>query len=124
MALVTLDRVWVNQLATGEAVSAFSAPERPRVIGMDGEVRTYAGGRRRSVTAEGVHGQWGGTLRRVTKAVVDTLESWLGETVQVRDHRGLVLYGVFYQVTPIEIRGQNLLWDVALVVNVVTAGPV
>lgn len=122
MATLQLDRVWLNLLATGEAVSAYSAPGRTQTIGVEGEVRTYAGGRRRSVAVEGIHSQWGVTLRLITKPVIDTLESWLGEAVQVRDHRGLILYGVFFQVVPAEARDDILLWDAAIVVNVVTTG--
>jgi len=98
MATLTLSKIFVNLIDTGEAVSGNSDPSRTQQHDMDGEVRTYAGGRQRSITREGVRGSFGFTLLQLTKANVDTLTSWIGQTVQVRDHRGQRFHGVYYAI--------------------------
>jgi hypothetical protein len=119
MATLQLDRVWVNHLPDGAAVAAYSAVERTRSYSQAGEVRTYAGGRQRSITSAGTAGTFGFTLRLLTSASIDTLVSWIGQTVQVRDARGQRFFGVFYAVEVTEQRDAPTLYDVALTVNVV-----
>ncbi len=117
MATLNLDRVWVNRWDTGQAVSGHSTG-RGRMRGMEGEVRRYAGGRQRSFTAAGLHGTFAFTLRQVSLATIDLLETWVGLPVQVRDHRGQRFVGVFYAVVPAEVGVKE--WDVALELHTVT----
>ena len=118
MATVLLDRVWINLVSTGAAVSAFTA-DRGRVHAMEGDVRTYAGGRRRAITVEGIQEQFACTLRQLSAATVATLVEWMGQAVQVRDHRGMLIVGVFFAVIPIE-QIEPTIWDAAIVVRVVS----
>ncbi len=118
MAILQLDRVWLHLVSTGEAAAAFSTG-RGRDHAMDGEVRTYAGGRQRAVGTEGVKGQYAVTLRLLSKSTVEKLESWIGQHVQLRDHRGQRFFGAYFAVTPIE-QPEPTLWDVAIVLLLVT----
>jgi hypothetical protein len=119
--MVTLDlkRVFVNLVSTGEAVSAPSAIARTRNHDMDGEVRTYAGGRQRFVGQVGEKVQFTFTLRMVTLDTVDTLRSWMGENLQVRDHRGQRFFGVFHNMDVIELRPSTM-YDVTMTLRITT----
>ncbi|MEU4367559.1 hypothetical protein [Micromonospora chersina] len=124
MTMLILDRVWINRLDTGEAVAAKSWDRSP-TYDMDGEVRTYAGGRQRSITTEGERGAFSFTLRKLPLATVEVLRSWKGIAVQVRDHRGQSWVGVYFQVTPKEPLTTpgapgGYWWDVDLTVRTVT----
>ncbi|MFI5833218.1 hypothetical protein ACIA5A_06025 [Micromonospora sp. NPDC051300] len=103
MATLTLTRLWINLLADGSAISAYSS-DRSRSYTVPTDVRTYAGGRQRAVTAEGAKRQFEFTLTPVIAATVTQLEAWAGQTVQVRDHRGQRFYGVYATVGVGELR--------------------
>ncbi|MEV4197008.1 hypothetical protein [Micromonospora globbae] len=124
MATLNLDRVWINRLDTGEAVAAQSW-DRSQSYEKDGEVRTYAGGRQRAISAEGERGTFAFTLRKLPLSAVELLRSWKGLAVQVRDHRGQRWTGVYFTVTPLEPLvppGPGPYWyDVALTLRTVTA---
>jgi hypothetical protein len=98
MATLLLDRIWVNLLSTGDAVSARGQIGRSSEFSIDGEVRTYAGGRRRAVTKAGEISSYSCTLQDVTLTQRDTLRSWFDQAVQVRDHRGQIFRGVILAV--------------------------
>lgn len=119
MATLNLTRVWVNRLDTGEAVSAPSAPGRPRGASKAGEVRSYASGRQRSITRAGQRGTFAFTLLMLPLPTVLLLESWIGVPVQVRDHKGQLFVGVFFEVPAAEYRDRSL-WDVSLALQTVT----
>ncbi|MET8908392.1 hypothetical protein [Micromonospora sp. NPDC004551] len=121
MAILNLTQVWINRLDTGEAVSAYSAPGRDRSQSKQGEVRTYAGGRQRAITKAGARGAFDFTLRRVTLAQVELLESWIGIPVQVRDHRGQRFFGVFFEVPAVEHQDDRNRYDVPLALRTITA---
>lgn len=99
MALVSLDAVVlapVDDLSSQVALEVTSLQER---AAKSGEVRTYAGGRRRSVTKAG-------SQRSVTmglevirdRPLLDRLASWQGQVLLLRDPRGRKVYGVYYDV--------------------------
>lgn len=119
MATLQLTKVWVNLLASGAAVSAQSAPGRAREHDMDGEVRTYAGGRQRAITTAGERGSFGFTLVDVSLTTVDLLRAWVGKPVQVRDHRGQRFFGVFFSVTTAEAKDPAL-YNATMALRVVT----
>jgi len=98
IATLTLTALWVNLVSTGAAVSAYSDPGRSRVHDIAGDVRTYAGGRQRSASQTGERTVFSFQLLGVTAATCDTLRLWVGQTVQVRDHRGQRFFGVYYSV--------------------------
>lgn len=119
MAVLTLVRVWINLMATGAAVSAASAPGREEEYEVPGEVRTYASGRRRSITRAGEEGRYTVTLLLLTRAQVETLKSWLGLEVQARDTRGRRFVGVFRSLQPREVRDRDR-YHCTVAIDVVT----
>lgn len=120
MATLVLNRLWLNLVATGAAVSGYSAPGRAPSYGMDGTIATYAGGRQRSITREGVHGSYVTTLLLMSRADITTLRGWMGQAVQVRDDRGRVFVGVFRDVPEIERQGIPDKFDVPLSLGLVS----
>lgn len=120
MAVLPLSKVWINRWDSGEAVSAQSIPGRGRSHTMDGGVRTYAGGRQRAYATAGERGQFDVTLVGVSQTTVDTLRTWKGQTVQVRDHRGQRFVGVFFEVSVVERRDDVAAYNVALSLRTVT----
>lgn len=120
MATLTLTKVFINRLDTGVAVSGQSGPGRSQSYDMDGNVRTFAGGRMRAISTDGERGQFPFTLRDVTQATVDTLRSWLAYGVQVRDHRGRRFYGVILSVVVTEMP-EPTLYDATVVLQTITA---
>lgn len=120
MATLTLDRMWLNLISTGAAVSAHTAIGRPVKYGKRGDVRVFAGGALRSITLEGAPTSWTFTLRDVTRAQIETLKAWAGLPVQVRDNQGRVMNGVFYDVDEIDRHNEPTLYEVPMTVNGVT----
>jgi hypothetical protein len=96
MATLTLNKMWVNLVSTGAGVSGQAAIGRTEDYTLPGEVRTYAGGRRRSITSVGEVGTYKWQYRLVPRTTVDTLHSWIGLLVQVRDTRGRRLFGAYF----------------------------
>lgn len=98
MVAIVLDRTFVNLVATGAVVQAYTGRGRSRAYKTDGAVAAFAGGRYRSIALEGVAGQQTFMLRDVSTADIETLKSWIGETVLVRDNRGRRMFGTYYEV--------------------------
>ena len=103
MATLNLTMLWINLLSDGSSISAYSS-DRARSYEVATEVRTYAGGRQRAITAEGAKRQFEFRLMQVPAATVDQLEAWAGQAVQVRDYRGQRFYGVYGGVAVGELR--------------------
>jgi hypothetical protein len=118
MASVTLKRVWINLVDTGDAVVAASS-DRMRERGIKGEKRQYAGGRYRSVYEIGKTGSFSFVLRDVSDADVETLDTWLGQLVQLRDHRGKKLFGWFTSMSIKERKTDNYN-DVSIAIDELT----
>lgn len=106
--VLTLSKVWVNLLSTGVAVSAQSAPGRTQAFTTGVEVRTYASGRQRAISAVGERGELPFTLVATSVGTRDTLRSWVGQAVQVRDHRGQKWFGTYAGVTVSEYQQTDL----------------
>jgi len=100
-------------------VSGQTGRDRAEAYSVPGETRTYAGGRRRSITQAGELGSYAFTMLLVPRATVETLRTWQGQTVQVRDNKGRRFFGVFYGVTAAEIISRAT-WNVAITLSVVT----
>lgn len=95
MTVLALQRLWLNRMDTGEAVSGASARDRTQAFSMELAVRTYANGRRRAIGTVGEVGEIPYTLQMADLATVSRLRTWVGINVQVRDHRGQKWFGVF-----------------------------
>lgn len=120
MGTLTLTKTWINLLSTGQAVSAYRADDDAEAYEVQGDVVTYAGGRQRSVSSEGVAGTFTFQLRLVPDADVTTLQSWIGQAVQVRDNRGRVLFGTYFAVGKKPWKDQLGTYDVAITLRTVT----
>ncbi len=125
MATLLLTRVWVNLCSTGAGVSGLSSPTKEESYSQPGEVRTYAGGRRRAIAVAGEVGTYKVQMMMLARTDVETLRGWVGQTVQVRDWRGRRFFGVYYSVDITEPLGRERLgesssWHVAFALNIVT----
>lgn len=118
MATLQLTKVFVTLISTGVSVAAQST-ERGVQHDIAGDVKTYAGGRRRFIGQEGVRGQFSFRLLLLTLTQVETLESWMGQPVLVRDRRGQAFTGVFKQVTRSEYKDATK-YNAAVVAEFVT----
>lgn len=119
MAMITLRKLWIHLIDTGIGLSFYTSFDRGISKSMQGEVRTYAGGRQRSVSAVGVKETLTLTLKNVDQTSIDTLETWFGQTVCVRDHRGRRWFGVFYALE-IADRRKKTMHDVGITIYEVT----
>lgn len=120
MATLALTKTFVNLVATGEAVSAQTGRPRSEQYEMTGQVRTYAGGRRRSITSVGEVGKYAFRMVLVPRTSVDLLRDWAGQLVQVRDHVGRKFVGVYYGISIDELVAEST-WNIAIDLTVVTA---
>ena len=119
MSTLILDRVWINRLDTGEAVSAKSW-DRARDMSVEGDVRTYGAGRRRSVMQVGRRNVMAFTLRRLSTLQVVRLEGWLGEAVMYRDYRGQRFVGAYYGLDFKEYIVEPDVYDIGITLHEVT----
>lgn len=120
MATLNLTKLWINLLATGQAVSGYSDPDRVADYEIPGDMVTFASGRQRSITSAGQQTVFKVALVDVSRTVVDTLILWQGQTVQVRDNLGRVFVGTYYSVSEQEIRGGGGTYQVGFALKVAT----
>lgn len=118
VATLVLRQLWVTLVATGESVTA-ATTDRGVEVGVDGEVRTYAGGRRRYVAREGQRQSFTATLRWLTLDEVDVLRGWAGQVVLIRDHRGQAFTAVYSTLGVKEWKAPTR-YDVTLAAHTVT----
>jgi hypothetical protein len=92
--------MWLTNVVTIEHLSAQTATDRKRQYAVPGQIRTYAGGRQRSVGSFGMARSWSFTLVELTQGQYETLTGWMdvGVTVFARDHRGQSMYGTFFSL--------------------------
>ncbi len=120
MAVVTLTKLFVNLLSTGEYVAAQSNARQAQYVDLV-EVKRLAGGRLRAVSVVGEEGTFGFTMLDVPVADVDKLRLWKGQTVQVRDDRGRVFLGAYSTVDTGDVGDKKTSYNVTLTVKTVTA---
>lgn len=63
-----------------------------------GQVQVYAGGRRRIISTPGDVRQSALTFQRVSAADLETLRSWRGRVLLLRDYQGWRRWGTFFDV--------------------------
>ncbi len=99
--IVQLTKMWLTNVVSMESVGAQTAPDREQTHSVQGEIRTYAGGRQRAVGSIGAAGTWKFTLVELTLAQVSLLRAWMesGVTVFTRDHRAQSMYGTFFELS-------------------------
>lgn len=119
MATLVLTKTFVNLLSSGQAVGYYTQPFRTQQYDVDGQVRTYGGGRQRSITTFGQKGTYDFTLVSVLPADLAILQSWIGQTVEVRNTKGERYVGVYYQLKVGE-RFADKEYDVAIELKALT----
>lgn len=110
MTVLVLDKLWINRLDTGEAIAAISHPsDRSQQHSRQVTTREYASGRVRAIsTGVAVRGDLTWRLVTVSQLTKDTLVSWCGIAVQVRDYRGQRFFGTFDRVDVAEYEQPGL----------------
>ena len=119
MAQLTLTKIFVNLMATAVSVSAQSAPARTQEYAAAGDVRTYGGGRQRAVQTQGEAGIYNFQLRQVSAADLLTLRTWMGQTVEVRNHKGERYVGTYFDLKVAEWFADPY-YDVDIILKAVT----
>ena len=102
MASVTLNKLWINLLSTGEGIAGASNRGKSYGAEVDLSVRTYANGRRRAIATAGIKREIPYTLVALDLATKIKLESCIGQSIQVRDNRGQKWFGTFAGVSTSE----------------------
>ncbi|MEU4588748.1 hypothetical protein [Micromonospora aurantiaca (nom. illeg.)] len=120
MTTLILPYVFINNMASGELVSARAEPDRRGVVGRDGEVRTYGEGRRRAVSQVGRIENLTVRLVQVPGSSKALLEEWEGEHVMYRDDRGRRIVGVYWQLDDREYVADKQRYNVGFVLQGVT----
>lgn len=96
MPTLTLTKLWINRMDSGEAIAGASGRDRPTTYSMSGGVRQYASGRQRGIAVAGTKVEVTRRMIALDYATKELLITWLGAHVQMRDHRGNKWFGVFY----------------------------
>lgn len=97
MAIITLNQSWL-QSAGGDAstiITCYSS-DRSESRTTNGEVRTYAGGRQRSIALEGKRREFKYSLRDLDQADLDVLAALAGTSCLFRDHLGRKMFCTFF----------------------------
>ena len=105
MASVDLGHVYLHDASDLETFLRFQTTDRTDARTRGGEVRTYAGGRRRIVTTPRRTQSIGVTLRMVTDDDLDQLEEWAGRLLMYRDHKGRLVFGTFLTFDVADYKG-------------------
>jgi len=116
MATVTLTKSWVTLVSTATSLSFYTGRGKAVDSALKGEVRQLAGGRFRSVAQLGTKRTQTFQLRDLALTDLALLETWLGQTVLVRDTRGRRIFGVFLDLPYIDRPDVSTYFDVTLTV--------
>lgn len=93
--VVVFEDCWVTDPTEPEISVHASYPDRGHAAGVDGEVRTYAGGRRRVITSARKSATYPVTLQLLSDAEVEQLKVWRGRVLLLRDGEGLRVWGSY-----------------------------
>lgn len=91
--LVEFSDAFLCEVANPAVTVHATYPQRGSSTSRAGEVKTYAGGRTRVVTAAGRKATFPLTLQLLTDADVDLLDSWQGRLLLLRDGSGRREFG-------------------------------
>lgn len=99
MASVQLEGVMLAPVSDLSAAVMLDVSSLEEDDDLDGEVRTYAGGRRRSITRAGRPRSFTLQFDVVQdRPLLDTLRGWKGQPVLARDPYGRKVFGVYYRL--------------------------
>jgi len=97
--LITFAATWITDLATSTSVQVYKT-ERTEQDSLDVQVRNYAGGRRRIISTPARVRLSALTFRRVSVADVETLRTWRGRILLLRDAQGWRRWGTYADIVP------------------------
>lgn len=119
MAKLILTKCWLNLMSTGQGLSFYSGRDKNLSRSMNGSVRQYAAGNQVAISSKGIKGTFNFVLQRATQDDIDTLDSWLGQTVIYRDYRSRAIFGVFFDYTATDNANRGY-YTVMITLNQVT----
>jgi hypothetical protein len=102
VADVTLSRLWLHRADDLETFLTFDAFTISPVTAKIGSVRTLAGGRRRAVSRPGISTVLAVAVVATDRDSRETLESWIGTPLLLRDARGRKVWGTYFSTRAIE----------------------
>ena len=113
--MVTIADTWLTDVANPSVSVHARGPGRTLTSSTSGEVRFYAGGRRRVITTRNRSRSFDLDLRWLSAADVALLDSWQGRVLLLRDGLGFRTFGTF-----LEMSQQTVMYQTRGVSNFVT----
>ena len=105
MASVTLDSIWMHDADDHTDFVRARAGSINVVSGADGQVRTYAGGRQRLIRGPAQPRTMSVTMSNIERDAVNDIEQRRGTVQMLRDGRGRVVFGAFFDLQVDETPG-------------------
>lgn len=98
--LVTFNDLWLCDVTDPSVTVHASYPKDARTAHLDGDFRSYAGGRVRIITTPADARTHPITLQWLTPAQVDTLDGWRGKVLLLRTDDGRRVFGSYLDCDP------------------------
>lgn len=114
MATVTLSDLWVHDASNLNSYVKVYMGSLAETSARAGEVRAYANGVFRSITAGAQARSYSVELPYLSRVDLVTLQAWIGSPVMVRDPLGRKVFGTYFSVDASE----TPIGDVATVLRV------
>lgn len=112
--LVTFTNIWITDVASSVSVVGAS-PTRDVSAALTGEIRFYAGGRRRIITTPADTVTYPLALEWVSDTDTAQLVAWRGRVLLLRDTLGRRVFGTYFQVNQSDVtRGAEFWHNVTL----------
>jgi len=99
MARVELDSVILNRVRRPSDYVRLPAVQIPQRHRREGQVKTYAGGFRRAIIMEERSRDLQIVCERVSRQVVEKVESWIGQPLLLRDTLQHMTVGVIFNIS-------------------------
>lgn len=99
MTTTNLRNLWIHNAANYSDNIEFEYYRPVREdLDTEGDVRRYAGGRKRSIRRAGKLRTLTVDLRFVTRAQLESLRKLQGKLIMLRDNKGRVVFGVYHDI--------------------------
>lgn len=95
MASITLTKVWIAESTDLTTQVQLDTGPINEEVKLPGQIRRYAGGVYRTITAQGTETSVSFPALAMNRADLDALRSWAGKTVLYRDPLGRKFFGTF-----------------------------
>ncbi|MCU1677275.1 MAG: hypothetical protein JWM93_2033 [Frankiales bacterium] len=108
MASVAIDTVWFNDAADlSDALGVEFVTGLAPTTAVRGEQRQYGDNRLRAVVRSGISRAYDVTIGVAKRADVRWIEGHVGRLLLIRDPMGRKFYGMYFDVKPVERRGED-----------------